>query len=194
MALPGFNPFGQLMVQFMIVWHRHNLYESLTSFSLSSVSLSLLSIIQRYACISTAGPRYLSPFHQYDGQEVEQHAHKIHSYNPSSFARSSLLWYSSPSLANIYETLWSKVLCTIYKETKMLSLNQFTNCPQPWWLFKARSLRSLKSHYSVYKDVRFLACLQERPDWFILRIEVAHINHKIPHHMHMRQWSYFRQL
>lgn len=29
-------------------------------------------------CMSTAGPRYLSAFHQYEGQEVEQHAHKMH--------------------------------------------------------------------------------------------------------------------
>jgi hypothetical protein len=28
--------------------------------------------------MSTAGPRYLSAFHQYEGQEVEQHAHKMH--------------------------------------------------------------------------------------------------------------------
>ena len=39
--------------------------------------------------MSTAGPRYLSVFHQYDGQDVEQHAHKMHSYMPSSFLRSS---------------------------------------------------------------------------------------------------------
>jgi hypothetical protein len=32
-----------------------------------------------------AGPRYLSGFHQYDGHAVEQHAHKMHSYSPSSF-------------------------------------------------------------------------------------------------------------
>lgn len=33
--------------------------------------------------MSTAGPRYFSEFHQYEGHEVEQHAHKIHSYKPS---------------------------------------------------------------------------------------------------------------
>lgn len=36
-----------------------------------------------YTCISTAGPRYFSEFHQYEGHEVEQHAHNIHSYKPS---------------------------------------------------------------------------------------------------------------
>lgn len=36
---------------------------------------------------------------QYDGHEVEQHAHKMHSYSPSSLARSSLDWYSSLSPA-----------------------------------------------------------------------------------------------
>lgn len=39
-------------------------------------------IIYLYACMSTAGPRYLSALHQYEGQEVEQHAHKMHSYIP----------------------------------------------------------------------------------------------------------------
>ena len=33
---------------------------------------------QRYACWIMAGPRYLSPFHQYDGHEVEQHAQRMH--------------------------------------------------------------------------------------------------------------------
>lgn len=40
--------------------------------------------------MSTAGPRYSSLFHQYDGQDVLQHAHRIHSYIPSSLRRSSL--------------------------------------------------------------------------------------------------------
>ena len=44
---------------------------------------------EEHTCMSTAGPRYLSVFHQYDGQDVEQHAHKMHSYMPSSFLRSS---------------------------------------------------------------------------------------------------------
>lgn len=36
----------------------------------------------------TAGPRYLSAFHQYDGHDVLQQAHRMHSYIPSSFLRS----------------------------------------------------------------------------------------------------------
>lgn len=46
--------------------------------SLSFVDSSLESSIHLYACMRTAGPRYLSAFHQYDGQEVEQHAHRMH--------------------------------------------------------------------------------------------------------------------
>ena len=41
--------------------------------------------------MSVAGPRYLSLFHQYEGQLVEQQAQRIHSYRPSSFARSSFV-------------------------------------------------------------------------------------------------------
>ena len=41
------------------------------------------SAIQRRACMSAAGPRYLSMFHQYEGHEVLQHAHRMHSYMPS---------------------------------------------------------------------------------------------------------------
>jgi hypothetical protein len=46
--------------------------------SLSFVDSSRESSIHLYACMRTAGPRYLSAFHQYEGQEVEQHAHKMH--------------------------------------------------------------------------------------------------------------------
>jgi hypothetical protein len=55
----------------------------------------LESEIQRKACINTAGPRYLSLFHQYEGHDVEQHAHKIHSYMPSNFLRSISVWRCS---------------------------------------------------------------------------------------------------
>merc|ERR1712156_762934 len=51
MAFPGLRPLGQVLVQFMMVWH---LYTEKGSLSLSSLA----------ACMSTAGPRYLSPFHQ----------------------------------------------------------------------------------------------------------------------------------
>ena len=57
--------------------------------SCKEVLLTRESAIHLYACISVAGPKYSSWFHQYDGQLVEQHAHRIHSYRPSSFLRSS---------------------------------------------------------------------------------------------------------
>jgi hypothetical protein len=44
-----------------------------------SVFSSRLSAIQRKDCRSTAGPRYSSLFHQYDGQDVLQQAHRMHS-------------------------------------------------------------------------------------------------------------------
>merc|ERR1712159_346599 len=62
---------------------------------------------QRYDCSSTAGPRYLSAFHQYEGHDVVQHAQSTHSYSPSSFARSSFVWWfstdvSAPSFVTRY--------------------------------------------------------------------------------------------
>lgn len=51
----------------------------------SSVRSSRESASQRYDWSSTAGPRYSSEFHQYDGHEVEQQKHRMHSYSPSSF-------------------------------------------------------------------------------------------------------------
>lgn len=52
----------------------------LTSFALrSSPFASRESAIHLYACMRTAGPRYSSWFHQYDGQDVEQHAQRMHS-------------------------------------------------------------------------------------------------------------------
>ena len=97
-ARPGFRPFGQVLVQFIIVWQRYTENGSRSLSNLSLVFSSLESIIHLYACMRTAGPKYLSPFHQYDGHAVEQHAHKIHSYRPSNFARSSVAckFWSSP--------------------------------------------------------------------------------------------------
>src|SRR3989442_7815275 len=40
--------------------------------------------MKRYACSNPAGPTNLSGFHQKDGQAVEQQAHRMHSYRPSS--------------------------------------------------------------------------------------------------------------
>ena len=45
--------------------------------------LTRLSTIHRYDCSRAAGPRNLSPCHQYDGHAVLQHAHRMHSYKPS---------------------------------------------------------------------------------------------------------------
>ena len=47
-------------------------------------------------CMRMAGPRYLSAFHQYEGQDVEQQAQRMHSYSPSNFLRSSLDCRNSP--------------------------------------------------------------------------------------------------
>lgn len=69
---------------------------SSNSANLLSVISSRESSIHLYACINTAGPRYLSEFHQYDGQDVLQQAQRMHSYMPSSFARSSRVWRNSP--------------------------------------------------------------------------------------------------
>jgi hypothetical protein len=63
----------------------------------SAVFSSRESASQRYDWSRMAGPRYSSLFHQYDGHDVEQHAHRMHSYRPSSFLRSSGLWrFSRP--------------------------------------------------------------------------------------------------
>ena len=81
-ALPGLRCFGQVLLQFMMVWHRYTLKASSRNLSRSSFLESRLSASQRYDCSSTAGPRYLSEFHQYEGHEVVQHAHSTHSYRP----------------------------------------------------------------------------------------------------------------
>lgn len=62
---------------------------------------TLESAIHLYACMSVAGPRYSSWFHQYEGHDVEQHAQRMHSYNPSSLLRSSGLWRNSPCVGGL---------------------------------------------------------------------------------------------
>ena len=91
LVIPGLRFLGQTFVQFMIVWQRKSFIGSSTALRRSAVddAASRESTTQRYICISTAGPRYLSPFHQYDGHDVLQHAHRMHSYMPSSRARFS---------------------------------------------------------------------------------------------------------
>ena len=46
-ALPGFNPFGHVMVQFMMVWQRYSLKGSCSASSRSPVNSSRESAIQR---------------------------------------------------------------------------------------------------------------------------------------------------
>ena len=46
-ALPGFSPFGQVMVQFMMVWQRYSLNGSCSASSRSPVNSSRESAIQR---------------------------------------------------------------------------------------------------------------------------------------------------
>merc|ERR1711939_1060298 len=47
MAAPGFKCFGQVFVQFMMVWHRYTLKASLSFSNRSAVLMSRLSLIQR---------------------------------------------------------------------------------------------------------------------------------------------------
>ncbi len=89
MARVGFSPFGQTSTQFMMVWQRNSLNGPSRLASRSSVAWSRLSARKRQDCSSAAGPRNLSGFHQNDGQEVEQQAHRMHSYRPSSWSRSA---------------------------------------------------------------------------------------------------------
>jgi len=79
MASAGFSPLGQVLLQLRMVWQRYRLMLLLSASLRSAVRSSRLSAIQRYDCRSTAGPRYSSLFHQYEGQEVLQHAQRMHS-------------------------------------------------------------------------------------------------------------------
>src|SRR5690606_15103521 len=89
MALVGFKPFGQTETQFIIPRQRNKLNGSSKRAKRARVSVSRLSETKRLAFNSAAGPKNLSGFHQNDGQLVEQHAHKIHSYKPFNFSRCS---------------------------------------------------------------------------------------------------------
>ena len=74
--------------------HSHNfLASALSALSLCFAWPSLVSTSHRYECSSAAGPMNpSSPFHHYSGHAVLQHAHRMHSYEPSSSARSAGLW------------------------------------------------------------------------------------------------------
>ena len=79
MALPGFNPLGHVREQLRMVWHLYRLMLLSSISFLSALCSSRESASQRYDCRSTAGPRYSSLFHQYEGQDVEQQAQRMHS-------------------------------------------------------------------------------------------------------------------
>lgn len=79
MALPGLRPLGQAFVQLRMVWHRYRLMLFSRLAWRWAVRSSRESASQRYDWRRMAGPRYSSEFHQYEGHEVEQHAHRMHS-------------------------------------------------------------------------------------------------------------------
>jgi hypothetical protein len=63
-AFAGFNPFGHVLLQFKIVWHRYKLMLLSRASFRSAVRSSRESLSQRYDCRRMAGPRYCSLFHQ----------------------------------------------------------------------------------------------------------------------------------
>jgi hypothetical protein len=79
MARAGLRPLGQVLLQFRIVWQRYKLMLLLRPSMRCAVFWSRESAIQRYDCMRTAGPRYSSLFHQYEGQDVLQQAQRMHS-------------------------------------------------------------------------------------------------------------------
>src|SRR5665213_3161285 len=81
-ALPGFNPFGQVRVQLSIVWQRYSRNGSSRLSRRSSVASSRLSASQRSACRSTAGPRKRLPFHQWLGHPAVQQKQRMHAAGP----------------------------------------------------------------------------------------------------------------
>jgi len=78
-ASDGLRPFGQAFAQFMIGVAAIERNGSSRLSSRSPVASSRLSVIQRVACKSAAGPRKRSLFHNSSGNEVEQQAHRMHS-------------------------------------------------------------------------------------------------------------------
>jgi ADP-heptose:LPS heptosyltransferase len=78
-ASAGFSPLGHVLEQLRMVWHRYKLMLLLRASWRSAIFSSRESAIQRYDWSRTAGPRYSSWFHQYDGHEVEQQAQRMHS-------------------------------------------------------------------------------------------------------------------
>jgi hypothetical protein len=78
-ASAGFKPLGHVLEQLRIVWQRYKLMLLLRASWRSAFFSSRESAIQRYDWRRTAGPRYSSWFHQYEGHEVEQQAQRMHS-------------------------------------------------------------------------------------------------------------------
>ena len=103
MAPEGSRLLGQLAVQFCTVLHLYSfVLSSAIACSRSFSNSSRLSEIHRQACSKAAGPRNSSGFHQYGGHEALQQAHRIHSYNPSSFLLSAGDCLNSrPSFGNL---------------------------------------------------------------------------------------------
>lgn len=79
MANAGFNPFGQVREQLRMVWQRYTLMLLSSSALRSAFFSSRESASHRYDWRRMAGPKYSSLFHQYEGQEVEQQAQRMHS-------------------------------------------------------------------------------------------------------------------
>src|SRR5690625_857670 len=87
-ARVGLSPLGHTATQFMMPLQRNTLNGSCSSARRSRVAVSRESTRKRYDCNKPAGPTNLSGFHQNEGQDVEQQAHKIHSYRPFNSSRS----------------------------------------------------------------------------------------------------------
>lgn len=79
MALAGLRPLGQVLEQLRMVWQRYSDMLLLSAALRSALRSSRESLIQRYDWSRTAGPRYSSLFHQYEGHEVLQQAQRMHS-------------------------------------------------------------------------------------------------------------------
>jgi hypothetical protein len=165
MARPGLRPLGQVRVQLRMVWQRYRLMELSRAALRSPLRSSRESASQRYDCSRMAGPRYSSEFHQYDGHDVEQQAHRMHSYRPSSFLRSALLWrYSLPCI--IEKKKWSAFE---YYQLEMTVIH-VKGRSRKWTYIRCRSIS-----------------LQVGLDGLVLLIKVRQIGHEILDDVGVRQ-------
>ena len=93
--------------------------------------------------IKTAGPKYLSPFHQYEGHEVEQQAHIIHSYIPSNLLLSIFdCKFSLVKLSLLLSLSCCNGFCFIYIGHKNLSYLELNLLKQTYVVMEI----SLKFH------------------------------------------------